>query len=222
MNKKVFVYLEACNRRALDATKVIDYLSKNNYDIVDKPEHSDVILLFTCATSDRDVLFSVRRVKEFQKYDAELIVAGCLPSIEPDLLNQIFDGRTLKTKNLDSELESLFPPKENIKFNSIKEANMCFQNFNKRNPILIIRKTFERLPFIEKLYLYIESHILKNLFGKHSLLYRFYSTKRDYFYVRVSRGCMGNCSYCGIKKAIGGLFTTTVSIESSESGDQTP
>jgi threonylcarbamoyladenosine tRNA methylthiotransferase CDKAL1 len=61
------------------------------------------------------------------------------------------------------------------------------------------------------LYSYIESYILKNLLGCHSLLYRFYANKKEYFYVRISRGCIGNCSYCGIRKAIGNLKSKKIS-----------
>ena len=41
-------------------------------------------------------------LKELQKYNAELIVAGCLPAIDKEELNKIFDGKTITTKDLDN------------------------------------------------------------------------------------------------------------------------
>ena len=209
--KKIFIYLEACNRRALDITKVIDYLSKNNYKIVHRPEDADIILLFTCAAADRTTDASIKRTKQFQKYNAELIVAGCLPAIEPKKLGDIFNGKTLIAKDLDDKIEKLFPPKNNIKFRDMDEGNILFQNLNEEKSLIIIRKLLEKMGVLEKIYLLIEDHILKNLLGKHSLLYRFYTTKKEeYFYIRISRGCLGNCSYCAIKKSTGSLKSKTV------------
>ncbi|ENO12439.1 2-methylthioadenine synthetase [Thermoplasmatales archaeon SCGC AB-539-C06] len=86
--KKIFIYGGTCELRFLDAKKICYYLSKNDYEIVYKPKDADIIIFITCATLDDLVEYSFNKIKEFKKYDAELIVAGCLPSIEKEGLSK--------------------------------------------------------------------------------------------------------------------------------------
>lgn len=44
--EKIFIYVHACERRGLDASRTMKYLSENNYTIVDKPKEADKILFF--------------------------------------------------------------------------------------------------------------------------------------------------------------------------------
>ena len=86
--KKIFVFGWTCELRFLDAKKIYNYLSKNDYKIVYRPKDADIIIFITCAVGDRRTKFSINKIKEFQKYDAELIVAGCLPEIEKEELTE--------------------------------------------------------------------------------------------------------------------------------------
>ena len=76
--------------------KFCNYLSENKYEIVYRPDDAEVIIFVTCAVGDRNTNFSLNMVKELQKYDAELIVAGCLPIINFKRLEREieFDGVT--------------------------------------------------------------------------------------------------------------------------------
>ena len=40
-------------------------------------------------------------IKKYNKYDAELIVAGCLPDIAKEKLDNIFHGNIIPTKNIE-------------------------------------------------------------------------------------------------------------------------
>jgi len=198
--KKIFIYVHACDRRGLDASKVRKYLIAANYEIVDRVEDADVILLFTCATLEYITKESLKKVKQFQKYNAELIIAGCLPAIEKEKLAKIFDGKTIITKDINS-IKQLFPDNEkNISLS--KDANIVFRNINVNGSIRIIKKTIHKIKPLEKIFIRIKNHMLKNLFGENSLMYRVLD-QTSYFFIRISSGCLGNCAYCAIKKAIG-------------------
>jgi tRNA A37 methylthiotransferase MiaB len=200
--KKVFLYKCGCDRRALDASKVRNYLTLAKYEIVNRIEDADIILFFTCAVYDSITNESLKKVKQFQKYDAELIIAGCLPAIEREKLAEIFNGKTIITKDLD-EIKQLFPSeKDNKKL--IIDANNIFYNISLNKPFREIKRVIQRIKFLEKYYLKIKNHILKNIYGEHSLMYR-HIDKKPFFHIRISTGCLGNCSYCAIKKAIGKL-----------------
>ena len=89
--KKVFIYHHSCTLRSLDASRIQTYFSQNNYTTVNKPQDADIIFFIGCAAGDNVAGKSLQMVKEFQKYDAELIVAGCLPIIEKEKLGNIFN-----------------------------------------------------------------------------------------------------------------------------------
>lgn len=196
--KKIFIYRYGCDRRALDANKVKNYLIQANYEIVDIIEDADIIIFFSCAVYDSITEESLKIIKQFQEYDAELIVAGCLPAIEKEKLTEIFNGKTIITKNLD-EIKQIFPS-DNADITT--DANNVFHNTSLNKPIREIKYLFQRIKIIEKIYSKIKNHILRNLYGEHSLMYR-YIDKKPFFHIRISNGCLGNCSYCAIRKAIG-------------------
>jgi len=197
--KKIFIYVQACELRALDAKKISAYLSLNNYNIVDKPEDADAIILFTCAVSSKDAKYSLDKVKELQKYDAELIVAGCLPAIEKEELAKIFSGKTIITKNLKDIIQ--FFPEDKATFDSIHDANTLFQNFDKIKSFRFIKKIIGKIRILENIFIKIKNNLFRNILGENSIFYQRLQTKS--YFIRISGGCLGNCTYCGIKKAIG-------------------
>ena len=202
--KKVFIYAHSCKLRFLDASRVRSYFYHNNYKIVDKPKDADIIFIVCCAALDYITYESLHMVKEFQKYDAELIVAGCLPNIEKEKLANVFDGRTIDTKDLDKnpdKMDELFPG-NCIKFRDIDDANISFQNLNEGKPVEAVKKIFRNIRWIEKFVVRIKDHVLKKLMGEHSFFYNVLMEEPMYR-MRISWGCNSNCSYCGIRKAIG-------------------
>ncbi|EMR75295.1 2-methylthioadenine synthetase [Thermoplasmatales archaeon SCGC AB-540-F20] len=202
--KKIYIYAHSCKLRFLDASRVRSYFSHNNYKIVNKPKDADIIFFIGCAAIDYITDEALHMVKEFQKYDAELIVAGCLPNIEKEKLADIFAGRTIDTKDLDKDpdkMDELFP-ENRIKFREIDDANISFQNLNEGKLAEAIKKIFRNMRWIENTYARIKGHVLKNIMGEHSFFYNVLIDEPMYR-MRISWGCNCNCSYCGIKKAIG-------------------
>lgn len=188
----------------MDANRVRTYFSKNNYKIVNNPKEADIIFFMGCAVGDSISNKSLNIVKEFQKYDAELIVAGCLPNIEEKKLNNIFNGRKIGTKDLDKnpdKMDELFPD-NSIKFRNINDANISFENYNEGKPNIALKKFFSNIQWMENFVGGMKNHIVKNLLGKNSFFYSVLIDKPMYR-IRISWGCNSNCSYCGIKKAIG-------------------
>ena len=188
--KKIFVYSYACELRLLDGMKIYRYLSKNKHKLVKSPRDADIILFVTCAVHNQTAENVINKIKEFQKYDAELIVAGCLPEIEKEKLAEIFDGRTISTKNID-QIDNLFPENK-IKFDNINDENVI---------------NYSKVMVEYGIYSKFMNYLLKRFFYKYdddSFLYNF-SKKDPLYYIKASWGCNGNCSYCAIKKAIGPL-----------------
>ncbi|KYK34012.1 MAG: hypothetical protein AYK22_00835 [Thermoplasmatales archaeon SG8-52-3] len=202
--KKIFIHTHSCKLRYLDATRISKYFSRNNYKIVNKPKDADIIFFLTCGAFDHLADESLRMVKEFQKYDAELIVGGCLPEIEKEKLGSIFNGRIINTKDLDKnpdKMDELFP--DNIvKFRNIDDANVSYANLNEGNFIGALKHFIGKIGWLEKFFITIQTQIFKCVYGKHSFFYNILLDE-PMFRMRISWGCNSNCSYCGIKMAIG-------------------
>ena len=199
MYKKIFVYTNTnCRRRLLDTKKLKLYFQKNNFSLADGPQDADLIVYITCAYRNEITDSCLKKIQEFQKFNAKLIVAGCLPEIEKDKLKDIFGGDTISTKNLNG-IDKYFP-KNSVKFSDINDADAIFQQpkegFGKQH--------FEKKSLISKIKSSTIEFVIKNFLNEHLMIYLF-PDKSELYHVRISWGCRGKCSYCGIKKAIGSL-----------------
>ena len=104
----VFILEKACSQRQLDAKKIETYLIENNYKIVNHPKFADIIIFVTCAFRNAMAEKALNKIKDLQRYNAELIVAGCLPGIDKEELSKVFKGKVIITKDLN-KIDSLFP-----------------------------------------------------------------------------------------------------------------
>jgi MiaB/RimO family radical SAM methylthiotransferase len=158
----------------------------------------------TCGAFDHLADESLRMVKEFQKYDAELIVGGCLPKIETDKLGDVFQGRTINTKDLDKDpdkMDELFP-EFIVKFRDIDDANVSYHNLNEGNMVGAFKNYLGKIGWLDKFINTFQTEIFKTVYGKNSFFYHILLDEPMYR-MRISWGCNSNCSYCGIKQAIG-------------------
>jgi len=201
--KNVFIFVKGCDLRYLDAEKISKYFSKNGYNIIENPKKADIIIFVTCAVFEEAAEESLKKIKEFQKYNAELIIAGCLPAIDKEKLNSIFKGKVIDTKELNN-LDKIFT-NDKISYRNIEDANYIFKNANKKSARSILFEGIQRLPLLNRQFVKIKNCILKHIFSKKSIFYLLLGEKP--FNIRIARGCLGNCSYCVIKKAIGTLVS---------------
>lgn len=205
--KKVFIYDRSCESRKLETNKIYNYFIKNGYEILGNPKNADIILMIACAVTNNQAEGSLAIVKKLEKYNKELIVIGCLPAIDKTKLDKIFDGKTIITKNL-LEIDKYFPENK-ISLNDIEESNYLYQNPNAYKTTVKLIKYLLKIKFLGTLYNEIYEHVLTNLYGEMSLIFRVIP-KKESFYIKISTGCKGNCSYCAIKKAIGSLKSKTL------------
>lgn len=197
--KKIFICNNTnCRRRLLDANKIQLYFKNNKYSIVRTPKKADIIIFVTCAYRNEITQDAINKIKDLKKYKGELIVAGCLPEIEKEKLSQIFSGRSISTKKLN-EIDKLFP-NHKIKFSEIKDADAIIKEQKISNQEDTLK--FKKIPVLCKIINNIKLIFVKYFLNPHLLVYLF-PTKREFYHVRISWGCKGNCTYCGIKKAIG-------------------
>lgn len=198
MNKIYVSTNTNCRRRLLDTKKIKLYFQRNNWQVLDKPKKADQIIFVTCAYRDEIADDCLEQIKELQKNSGELIVVGCLPDIETEKLKRIFNGRTISTKDLNN-IDDYFPD-NTIKFKDISDSDVILEDITQN----LINKDKNRYQLISKAYSNLQKNVIKYLFNRHLLLY-LYPYEKNNYHIRISWGCLGSCTYCAIRKAIGPL-----------------
>lgn len=106
---KIFVKgVNACVQRKTELELYKRYLEANNHELVDNPDDGDVNLLWTCGFRHDVRENSLRTIKKMQEHNPELIVCGCLPSIDPEAVSEIHDGKIFPWKEQWEALPKLF------------------------------------------------------------------------------------------------------------------
>lgn len=217
---KIFIFNNnrQCEGRGLDASRLARYFGSNNCDIVKKPKIADYIILFTCAYNNVIEEQNLELIDKFKryKYKGELIVAGCLPEIAPEKLKKIFKGRSVVTKNL-CEIDRIFAGFK-TKFFEVPDANKCLfspssvpapLSIRIKESLIPLRKLLKQHEFSKLFYYNCLRFAKNNLISRISLIKtsinKIRREENAYSILRIGTGCLGNCSYCGIRNAIGRL-----------------
>jgi tRNA A37 methylthiotransferase MiaB len=192
----VYIFTLGCPNRYLDTEKYKQFFLKNGYTLIDQPEKADYILINTCAFRKFEEDRSIGKIQEFKKRkkpEAKIVICGCLPGINEPRMKGVFSGVYFMPKN-HAEINNIFP--HTISFEKISDANQ-FKNQPSKKITSVIKNFFilEKKNFFKKMYRYLKEKV-NNSKNK---------PRGDKFFLRIARGCSGNCSYCGIKHAIGNL-----------------
>jgi len=151
--KNVFIYSVACERRELDAQKIVSYLKQNDYAIINDLDEADYIFLMTCGVTKNVSNVSLELIKNLNEYNAELIVVGCVPETNKNELVKIFNGTTVSTKHLE-KIDDIFP-NNSIKFRDIQDENSRWKNFERRSQLGIIKTILNKVKPIGGTYKFL-------------------------------------------------------------------
>lgn len=100
-----YVDCVGCEQRELDSQRVINYLQKNDVNILNSPTKADYVFIITCgvdSSNERQSIDKIQKVSEKMSDSSKLIVGGCLPSISPDLLEQFEIYHTFSPRSIES------------------------------------------------------------------------------------------------------------------------
>lgn len=87
----VRAYFEAygCTLNQGEARNMRDILRQRDWEIVEKPEESDAIILATCTVIDFTERKMLKRIDAFQRRGYPLVVTGCLPAVQREKVLEI-------------------------------------------------------------------------------------------------------------------------------------
>ncbi|PIV12715.1 MAG: hypothetical protein COS47_01085 [Candidatus Nealsonbacteria bacterium CG03_land_8_20_14_0_80_36_12] len=173
---RVYVDCVGCEQRNLDAQRVVDYLKANEVDISDSPLGCDYSIIITCGVDSSNEQRSLSRIEQISK---SIPKNGKL--IVGGCLPSISPSRLSKY-----DIYGTFSPRDIYVLNDLLGLSVTLDDISYPN-----RSRFDS----------------EQRFGVSSDL----SPREEYdmakrgFKLRISEGCLGNCSYCMIRKATGRL-----------------
>lgn len=138
---KVFIKgLNSCTMRNQKLQQYLNFLVTNGHEVVDTPEKSDVIVLWTCAYRGDVRDNSISEIQRYEKqFEGEVIIAGCLPDIAPKLLSEKSSSRVINWRDDEDKMEEFFGA-NNVKLNQasniLVEKQFCedTEKYRKENP----------------------------------------------------------------------------------------
>lgn len=216
--KKFFICsTSACVERMLDCEKIYAFLMKNNWQPVRKVSKADLVIISTCSFGEYEDDCSIRLIKHYSKKkakSAQMIIAGCLPIINSEKLKGLDDFLTLSPTNLN-KLDKIM--KAEIAFDDVGEPNRIFATDVSYKPSLkkildaktILLNFFNHFE-LRKNFLEKQTNLLRKI-TNYTVLLKSYihpllvGIRGDLFYLRISKGCFGSCSYCAKRFATGTL-----------------
>ena len=206
---KIYIEVNSCNRRNAEIVKLREYFELNGYTLVEHPENADQIFVSTCAFKKEEEEYSMSRVRALKDYEGKLLVYGCLPDIAPSRFKELSLINHLSPKDIN-RIDSFF---ENIaiRFSDVQDPNIIpkFQHsisVPRKLKNVVKQFQFSREYFFSK---------VNSVCDKIAI-----SIKRDRnFYLFTSRGCLGDCSYCAIRYAIGSIKSKPIEILINEFKD---
>ena len=168
-----------CNKNLVDTEKTIALFKENNYEIVNKPEEADMIVVNTCGfieSAKEEAINTLLEMAEYKKQKCKYLVAmGCL------------------VKRYENELKKALPEVDlYIPYGTYDTLWEQIEKLVKPN---IIQKQ-------------IAKKETKNEGSRNKVEYKeIQSTEfeQNYAYLKIADGCSNCCTYCAIPKIRGVL-----------------
>jgi MiaB/RimO family radical SAM methylthiotransferase len=183
--RKACILSTGCPESRLDSARMINLFRANGWIIVDDFREADMILYRTCGLTkitEKESLNTIRKISSRKKKEARLIPWGCLPKINKEALHSVYDGETFGEKDVELIDEII-----NSKI-SIKDVNAfsIVPNYN------------------------LQQGLVSKLLRQYSDQFSSIRQKPKTYYIKVSTGCLGYCTYCAIRLSRGLLQSKEV------------
>lgn len=198
---KVFIDGNGCILRKLDANRLHEYFVLNNAEIVDSADKADYTLFVTCGVDINMVTACMKKIKEYTATGTQMIVAGCMPIITPELIKEECTPLAMvPTSNLE-KIDEVFPDFK-VKYNDVP---------------LSFSATSIQSGYIRARHHYSTKRLIKFSLGVNFVpKMRFYTyqkkvSEKSTGFMVTSRGCNRHCTYCGIKDSVGKLKSLPLS-----------
>jgi tRNA A37 methylthiotransferase MiaB len=196
--------LWSCEANLVSCSRIYRYLIENGHEITYDASQADFIIINSCGVVKGVVdrcLHLFHAYTSLKKKEAIIIMFGCLVKIDREPLAPL--DLLLIGPDESNKLDEYFFTK--FKFETI--APYCDDEtkiilFHNQKPYSFVENT----PFlISKIFLPFSKNVRYNY-----LRYLKNITQTNRVFIEISRGCVGDCHYCTIKKAKGKLHSRKI------------
>ena len=162
---KVAIDTYGCTRNKSDEELIKGQIEKDEkLEETKDIDEADTVILNTCGVKNKTQSKMINRLKRYRKKGKKVLVTGCLPRINTEILEE-------------HEAAMTDP-------NTIEKIPEALEKIKKgKKPVYTSEKRGNKLEEKKK--------IRKGITG----------------ILPIAEGCLGNCSYCGVKKARGNLYS---------------
>lgn len=185
-SKKFFVIssTEGCATNLQENNSYRREYEQNGLIAAESVDQADVILINTCGYSQQMEDRSTEMIREYKnKYpSAEIVIAGCLPKINP---------KKMKTEFKNTPVRAL---PESLDFADQFDRNDFELLSDKHRLVVKLRPLYYRIENIFGIMLNPLHNIFKTVI-----------VNEEFHLVTASTGCLGKCTFCAIKRAKGSL-----------------
>ena len=100
--------LNICSLRRVNIFRYREALKRSGHKVVESIGDADKVLVWTCAVRRDFHDNSIAVLKGFESDGHKVVAAGCLPSINPDLIRDEFNGELIHYNNDSEEFRAIF------------------------------------------------------------------------------------------------------------------
>ena len=170
-----------CSKNLVDTEKTIGIFKANNYEIVNKPEEADAIVINTCGfiqSAKEEAINTILEMAEYKKKKCKyLIVMGCLVERYKEELQKAIPEVDLFIKY--SEYNSLWEQIVDL-LEEKKTKDAIGEETTSNNKENMLAQNKEKYCDFNQ----VEDRVI--------------STGSNYAYLKIADGCSNRCTYCAI------------------------
>jgi threonylcarbamoyladenosine tRNA methylthiotransferase CDKAL1 len=86
---RIYVETYGCTANKSDERLLIGLLKQGHHEIVDDMNDADVLIILTCTVIGTTEQRMLSRLKVFEKTHKKIVVTGCMPSVQADLIKSV-------------------------------------------------------------------------------------------------------------------------------------
>jgi len=138
---RIYIETYGCANNMAESQIMAGILTRNNFEIINNIELSDVVILNTCSVKNATINKIICRMREIQKKypGKKLIISGCMPETEYDLIIRTAPDASIVSTNHITKITKAVTEKSRVEFiGSNKEIKVCLPKIRNNRVIDIV------------------------------------------------------------------------------------
>jgi len=173
------------------------FFQANGWQLTNEPREADLVLVNSCGYTEsleQSSLGALEHLKKAIKPGARIHLVGCVPAINPEIAGER-DGFRVIPRNLAAlnKLINARVPIEEVEANTLPPDEEKVDRF--RAAMISLKRSLE---LVDRASPFGLPRGLRQ--------FRYISDDRAY-YIKISVGCLGRCSFCAVRRAKGKLLS---------------